>query len=197
MGKDKYENESLIEHSHRKNIWFHVDNLSSAHVYLQLTKEEILDWKSFDTFHIDQQLLSQICQLTKANSIKGNKLDNVKVIYTPCENLHTDGSMDTGTVIYKNPKLVKRFNVVKRQNAVINKLNKTKRETSTDEFIKSSQKLVNEIELERKKIEKEEEKLNRMYEREKKQNQDPYGDLFTSENMQQQSKRSNFEEDFW
>ena len=29
MGRDKVENDPLIKHSHPKNIWFHVDKLSS------------------------------------------------------------------------------------------------------------------------------------------------------------------------
>jgi len=36
MGKDKFENESLIEYSFPHDVWFHVDGLSSAHVYLRL-----------------------------------------------------------------------------------------------------------------------------------------------------------------
>jgi len=37
MGKDKYENEELIEYAWPDtDIWFHVENLSSAHVYLRL-----------------------------------------------------------------------------------------------------------------------------------------------------------------
>ena len=36
MGKDKYENEELIKWAWPdKDIWFHVDDLSSAHVYLR------------------------------------------------------------------------------------------------------------------------------------------------------------------
>ena len=30
MGRDKYENEDLIKHSLPHDVWFHVDNLSSA-----------------------------------------------------------------------------------------------------------------------------------------------------------------------
>ena len=33
MGKDKFENEDLIAHGWPEDFWFHVDNLSSAHVY--------------------------------------------------------------------------------------------------------------------------------------------------------------------
>jgi len=43
---------------------FHVDNLSSAHLYLRLKAGE--SWKS-----IDRALLEDCAQLTKANSIDG------------------------------------------------------------------------------------------------------------------------------
>ncbi|CAK9439950.1 uncharacterized protein LODBEIA_P40500 [Lodderomyces beijingensis] len=202
MGKDKFENVPLIKHSHPKNIWFHVDNLSSAHIYLQLTKPEILSWKSFDQFQIEEELLSQLCQLTKANSIKGNKLNNVTIIYTPVENLHTDGSMDAGTVEYVNPKLLKRFNVAKKENAVLNKLNKTKTEGSTEEFVKNQQDFANEMANERKLQEREEERLSKQWQEEKKSKNDPYADLFSAENIQ--SSRNNRraadwedEDDFW
>ncbi len=37
MGKDKYENEDLIKYAWPdRDIWFHVADLSSAHVYLRL-----------------------------------------------------------------------------------------------------------------------------------------------------------------
>lgn len=36
QGADKYENEDLIKYSLPHDVWFHVDNLSSAHVYLRL-----------------------------------------------------------------------------------------------------------------------------------------------------------------
>ena len=40
MGKDKYENEELLKWGWNNDIWFHVDNLSSAHVYLRLNEGE-------------------------------------------------------------------------------------------------------------------------------------------------------------
>jgi predicted ribosome quality control (RQC) complex YloA/Tae2 family protein len=43
MGKDKYENEDLIKFAWEEDIWFHVDNYSSAHVYLRLKEGETLD----------------------------------------------------------------------------------------------------------------------------------------------------------
>ena len=35
QGRDKFENESLIAHALPHDIWFHVEDMSSAHVYLR------------------------------------------------------------------------------------------------------------------------------------------------------------------
>jgi len=43
MGKDKYENEDLIKYAWEEDIWFHVDNYSSAHVYLRLKEGETFE----------------------------------------------------------------------------------------------------------------------------------------------------------
>ena len=43
MGKDKYENEDLIKYGIPEDIWFHVDDMSSAHVYLRLRKDQRLE----------------------------------------------------------------------------------------------------------------------------------------------------------
>lgn len=40
MGKDKHENEDLIRYGFPEDVWFHVDNLSSAHVYLRMNRGE-------------------------------------------------------------------------------------------------------------------------------------------------------------
>lgn len=70
MGKDKFENEDLIKYGWEEDVWFHVDNLSSAHVYVRLREGET--WEN-----IEQSLLVDCAQLTKANSIEGKK-DRVK-----------------------------------------------------------------------------------------------------------------------
>lgn len=46
---------------------FHVDNLSSAHVYLRMEKGEAWD-------DIPKELLEDCAQLTKANSIEGKSM---------------------------------------------------------------------------------------------------------------------------
>ncbi|GIZ39787.1 hypothetical protein CKM354_000315700 [Cercospora kikuchii] len=125
VGKDKVENEDLIAHGWNEDVWFHVDNLSSAHVYLRMRDGETWD-------RIPQELLNDCAQLTKANSIEGNKKDNITVIYTPWSNLKKSGNMATGQVGFHNNKLVKRVYVEKRENAIVNRLNKSKVEKYPD-----------------------------------------------------------------
>jgi len=55
---------------------------------------------------ITEPLLVDCAQLTKANSIEGNKKDNVTVIYTPWSNLKKDGSMAVGQVGFRDQKKV-------------------------------------------------------------------------------------------
>ncbi|KAL0960568.1 hypothetical protein HGRIS_005605 [Hohenbuehelia grisea] len=80
MGKDKVENEDLIKYAWPQDVWFHVDKLSSAHVYLRMP--EGMAWEA-----IPEVLLNDCAQLVKANSIEGNKKDNLTIIYTPGDNL--------------------------------------------------------------------------------------------------------------
>ena len=43
MGRDKHENESLIAYGWPEDLWFHVDKMSSAHVYLRLPEGDTVD----------------------------------------------------------------------------------------------------------------------------------------------------------
>ncbi|EMD39616.1 hypothetical protein CERSUDRAFT_111925 [Gelatoporia subvermispora B] len=119
MGKDKVENEDLIKYAWPQDVWFHVDKLSSAHVYLRMP--EGMTWES-----IPEALLIDCAQLVKANSIEGNKKDNLTIIYTPGDNLKKTGDMAVGQVSFHNDKRVKRVHVAKRENLIVNRLNKTK-----------------------------------------------------------------------
>lgn len=201
MGKDKIENDPLIKHSNPRNLWFHVDKHSSAHLYLDLKDEERM--KKFEDLQLEDELVDQVAQLTKANSIKGNKLNNVTIIYTPVDNLISDGSMDIGTVTFKNAKKIKRVNVSKKDNTILNKLNKTKTEITTDKFIDNEKKAIIEYERNKREYERqitnEEKELTRQYQEQKQRNKDPYGDLFTEENMKGSDNLTilnNYEEDF-
>ncbi len=70
---------------------FHVDDLSSAHVYLRLPPDGSIE-------SIPADVLEDCAQLVKANSIQGNKLNNITVVYTPWANLKKTQSMDVGQV---------------------------------------------------------------------------------------------------
>lgn len=64
--------------------------------------------------------------------LEGNKKDNVTIIYTPWSNLLKNASMATGQVSFHDPKLTKKIHVPARQNAIVNRLNKTKAEKYPD-----------------------------------------------------------------
>jgi hypothetical protein len=144
------------------DIWFHVDKLSSAHVYLRLqpcrvippaqspskrpgrfkreTKsEEPLD----DPDHVyctsfsdlPAALIREASQLTKANSIEGCKNDNIGIVYTPAHNLLKSGDMAVGSVSFINQGKVKRAFVPTKDSSIVNRLTKTKTEHELSELI--------------------------------------------------------------
>ncbi|TYJ56632.1 hypothetical protein B9479_002724 [Cryptococcus floricola] len=149
MGRDKVENEELLRYGLPTDVWFHVDKLSSAHVYLrQPDGQPHGEWDK-----LPSALVNDLAQLVKANSIEGNKKDNItasRVIYTPFPNLKKTGDMPVGQVSFHSDKKVKRgepvdgndveresdqvaqAHVPTRDNAIVNRLNKTKVEREVD-----------------------------------------------------------------
>ncbi|KAK2053261.1 DUF814-domain-containing protein [Colletotrichum caudatum] len=204
VGKDKFENEELIKYGWEEDVWFfHADKLSSAHIYLRLpdpkdpANTSPMTWDA-----IPEPLLVDLAQLTKANSIEGNKKDNVTVIYTPWSNLKKDGSMAVGQVSFKDPRKVKKILVPQRENPIVNRLNKTKVEKKPDlqqeredrlrELRKRDQTAV----LERK---REEARIAQERKEKKWQKDHAYDDIFTEENMEatsNQNRTADWEDDF-
>lgn len=121
MGLDKYENEDLIKWGWPEDVWFHVDKVSSAHVYLRLNPGQTLD-------DVPSAVIEDACQLVKANSINGNKMNNVDIVYTMWDNLKKTQGMDVGQVSFYRDKDVRKMRIEKRSNEIVNRLNKTKRE---------------------------------------------------------------------
>lgn len=111
-GFDKYENEDLIKYAWDGDVWFHVDKHSSAHIYARLG-----GIYGFDD--IPQEVLMEAAQLTKANSIEGCKLNNLRICYTPASNLHKDNSMETGEVGFKNNRLIKYITVPEKDKELL------------------------------------------------------------------------------
>jgi len=125
MGRDKFENEDLIKYGFPEDVWFHVDNLSSAHVYLRLPAG--MDWTE-----IPEETLEDCAQLVKQNSIQGCKQNNVDIVYTPWSNLKKTNAMEIGQIGFHNAKLVKKLFVERKNNDIINRLNKTRTEPQVD-----------------------------------------------------------------
>ncbi|KAM3472360.1 hypothetical protein MY8738_008884 [Beauveria namnaoensis] len=213
VGKDKFENEDLIKFGWDEDVWYaYIPSPKlpqdvpadtcwltlppGAHIYLRMNEGQ--KWDS-----LPENLVMDLAQLTKANSIEGNKKDNITVIYTPWSNLKKDGSMDIGQVSFKNPRLVKRVLVPERENAIVNRLNKTKTEVKQPDF--KQQKDDHDKEIRRKanaalQAKKKEEARQAQEWKEKKwQKEHAYDDLFTEENMDMQSNQNrseDWEDDF-
>ncbi|CAH1117968.1 unnamed protein product [Phaedon cochleariae] len=125
MGFDKNENEDLIKWGWPEDVWFHVDKVSSAHVYLRLGQGQTID-------DIPSNVLEDAAQLVKANSIMGNKMNDVDIVYTMWANLKKTPGMEVGQVGFHKEKDVRKMRVAKRINEIMNRLNKTKREEHPD-----------------------------------------------------------------
>jgi len=143
MGKDKFENESLIQYGHPEDVWFHVDKHSSAHVYLRLPpgsmdlmgvkdKEEGKRMLAQMLDSIPKEVVKDMCQLTKANSIEGCKCSEVDIVYTPFLNLKKEERMDTGQVGFKDEAFRKLVTSVEKDKEVLKRLEKTQQERPVD-----------------------------------------------------------------
>ncbi|KAI3888998.1 hypothetical protein MKX03_014046 [Papaver bracteatum] len=177
MGLDKHENEDLIKYGFPEDIWFHVDKMSSAHVYVRLKKGQTMD-------DISEDALQDCVQLVKANSIQGNKVNNIDVVYTPWSNLKKTASMEVGQVGFHNTKMVRTVRVDKRNNDIVNRLNKTKVERKTD--LKAEREAVDAAERTEKKHQQRDKKRHEDLERLEKEKQAElrsYKGLMVSENM--------------
>ncbi|XP_059156993.1 coiled-coil domain-containing protein 25-like [Physella acuta] len=190
MGFDKNENEELIRWGWPEDVWFHVDKLSSAHVYLRLHAGETID-------DIPQAVIEDCVQLVKANSIQGNKQNNLDVVYTMWSNLKKTASMDVGQVGFHKDKDVKKVRVEKRINEIVNRLNKTKTEEQPDfralreDRDRKERENQRRLQQEQKQKEKEDEK--------RKQEQAEvrsYSTLMKSENMQTNKDFEGDDDDF-
>jgi len=126
MGKNKDENEHLLKFGWLEDLWFHVDDFSSAHVYLRLPPGTKMS-------SLPEDVIKDCATFVKANSIDGSKERRVKVIYTMFTNLKKTQGMAAGQVGYHDEKAVYRVEVEK-DNAIVNRIVKTKTEKDTDTF---------------------------------------------------------------
>lgn len=178
MGRDKYENNELLKYCWPEDVWFHVSKLSSAHVYLRLHKGETIN-------SIAAKALEDCCQLVKANSIEGCKLNKVDIVYTPVGNLRQTNDMDVGQVGFHVDKNVKEYVVDKKQNEIVNRLNRTKREIPTEEFISQREQRDNQEREEKKRLMREQKQRDKEEEKRRQEQAElkNYSSLMQSDRM--------------
>ncbi|XP_055859294.1 coiled-coil domain-containing protein 25 [Episyrphus balteatus] len=190
MGANKYENEELIKWGWPEDVWFHVHNYSSAHVYLRLKNGQTID-------DIPSSVLEDAAQLCKANSIQGNKVNNIDVVYTMWENLKKTQGMEPGQVAYYKDNLVRKIRVEKRINEIVNRLNKTKIEEHPDFRAQKEARDAEERENNKRLLRKQKEKMK---EEEKKKLEEAelrnYKSLMNAEKMSTNYDHDNDSDDF-
>lgn len=81
---------------------------------------------------IPSTVLEDAAQLVKANSIDGNKMNDIDVVYTMWSNLKKTQGMGVGQVGFHKDKDVRKIHVAKRINVIVNRLTKTKRTEQVD-----------------------------------------------------------------
>eukprot|EP01130_Rhizamoeba_saxonica_P016485 TRINITY_DN7630_c0_g1_i1.p1 TRINITY_DN7630_c0_g1~~TRINITY_DN7630_c0_g1_i1.p1 ORF type:complete len:211 (-),score=45.49 TRINITY_DN7630_c0_g1_i1:23-655(-) len=193
MGKNELENDRLVEYGWPDDIWFHVDDLPSAHVYLRLPKGQTID-------DCPPELIEECSHLCKNNSTKGSKLTNVKIMYTSWNNLYKPNGTSPGAVSYHNSDEIRYFTVKpKRVNAILNRLNRTKTERVNPDLATEQQQRFREDHLENKRRrreeiarEKEEARLRKL-----ERDQKHYVDFFDEDEMVSNAEiGSDYEDNF-
>jgi len=163
MGKDKFENETLIANAWPEDIWFHVDKYSSAHIYLRLPagSVELMGVKDKDVAKkmlqealasVPKTVIDEMCQLTKANSIEGCKLAQCDIVYTPALNLKKEERMDTGQVGFKDESFRLLLRNVEKDKEIVKEIEKTRIERNDVDLVEEKQQRDNEERSRRKQV---------------------------------------------
>ncbi|CAJ0765794.1 6071_t:CDS:10 [Entrophospora sp. SA101] len=158
------------------------NKISSAHVYLRLRSEQKWD-------NIPLDLLNDLGQLVKANSIQGSKEKSITIVYTPWSNLLKTPGMATG--------VVKKFQAGNKENVILKRLEKTKIERHPDLEAEKvdMEKEVRRIAREKANIIKQEQ-LRLERERKEQKAKNSYDTIFVETNMRSNTDAIDMEEDF-
>mmetsp|Transcript_2547 Transcript_2547/g.4448 ORF Transcript_2547/g.4448 Transcript_2547/m.4448 type:complete len:220 (-) Transcript_2547:2117-2776(-) len=204
MGKDKNENELLLKYAWDGDVWFHVDRYSSAHVYLRRKEDRDSDIGTVDW--IPEDVLEECCQLVKANSIEGCKVNNILVVYTSVLNLKKSADMEVGQVGFKHQNDVKKYRVEKKVNFTVNRINKTRYERSegVEGFLQQGRqnyqrrRVQREREVHRRKLQEERDRIEMEKKEKEGRGYDHFGDgVAKTSNKSISRKGDDEDDDFW
>jgi hypothetical protein len=191
LGRDKFENEDLIRWGLDCDYWFHAEDLSSAHVYLRLPDDKIID-------DVPENVLNEVFQLVKEGSKDGRKKEFINICMTPWSNLKKTGEMETGAIGYKDDKNVKIYKKIYKDKDVLKSLQKSMEdikvdfETVKNEYYREQTNKNRKLYLEKRRLEKEEqEKYNQIHDEKKFKYMDVLGNEISNKDG------NDFEEDFW
>ena len=140
VGEDQFENEELFKYSAKyqtqmgnKIVWHHVESFSSAHAYVILHEGET---------EVPQRLRDVCCQIVKQGSIEGVKKPSVEVVTTVCTNLAKTKGMNPGQVSFSNRSLVKIIRGVRKDQSILNMLEKQKKKVPLESLNKELELLI-------------------------------------------------------
>uniref|UniRef100_A0A914R851 Coiled-coil domain-containing protein 25 n=1 Tax=Parascaris equorum TaxID=6256 RepID=A0A914R851_PAREQ len=179
MGVDKYGNEDLIRWGWPEDVWFHVDKVSSAHVYVRLPQGQTID-------DMSEALVDDCAQLVKANSIQVSISAALSQWFKRFE-----------MSMFYGRRFLEAVRVAKRINEIVNRLIKTERREEID--YRGEREERDAKERQKAKEKQREEKAREQLELEEKERQRQirsYDGVFTEDKMHSNYDGGNGSDDF-
>ena len=100
-GKNAHENWELFDAAEPDDLWFHLDDLPSAHVYLEVSKEEPSDAAI--------EFAARLVLTRTPKAVNTTKAKKITVIYCPRSNLAKGKS--PGEILIHDSKLLSRISM--------------------------------------------------------------------------------------